>query len=98
MLKAESLATNLPALPAQPADVPWPTKGWPRTSLPPNPRFETLVDEIFNLTGVQGDTHAFLVVAVRWYSSGTTRVQVSPTCSIPGQWQRASRRRSQGFL
>ena len=62
MLKAESLATNLPALPAQPADVPWPTKGWPRTSLPPNPRFETLVDEIFNLTGVQGDTHAFLVV------------------------------------
>jgi CubicO group peptidase (beta-lactamase class C family) len=62
MLKAESLATDLPALPGQPADVPWPTKGWPRTSLPLNPRFEELVDEIFNLTGVQGVTHAFLVV------------------------------------
>jgi CubicO group peptidase (beta-lactamase class C family) len=62
MLKAESLATDLPALPGQPADVPWPTKGWPRTSFPLNPRFEELVDEIFNLTGVQGVTHAFLVV------------------------------------
>jgi CubicO group peptidase (beta-lactamase class C family) len=30
--------------------------------LPPNPRFEELVDEIFDLTGVQGVTHAFLVV------------------------------------
>lgn len=64
MLKRESIAERLAPLPAQPAAVDWPTGQWSKAD--PDPadpaRFESLTDEIFELTGSQGVTYALLVV------------------------------------
>lgn len=55
---------DLAPLPAQPADVPWPTESWPRAEPTPADaaRFNRLADEIFDLEGAQGVTYALLVV------------------------------------
>ncbi|MBD3645852.1 MAG: serine hydrolase, partial [Pseudomonadales bacterium] len=64
MLKTESIASDLPPLPKQPADVAWPTMQWSRAE--PEPRdpdeFAGLCDEIFDLEGPRGVTYALLVV------------------------------------
>lgn len=64
MLKADSIATNLPPLPAQPAAVPWPTEQWDRAEATPADAevFRKLTDEIFDLKGSQGVTYALLIV------------------------------------
>ncbi len=65
MLRPESIAPDLMALPAQPDAVPWPTEHWARSEpdcADPD-RLETLADEIFDLTPAQGVTHALLVVS-----------------------------------
>lgn len=53
---------SLPPLPAQPADVAWPTVTWPTGNLPANPPFEALADEAFSGTERLGETHALVVV------------------------------------
>lgn len=54
----------LAALPAQPADVPWPTRDWPTGDLPAGldvARFETLLAQAFD-GDAHGETHALLIV------------------------------------
>ena len=51
---------TLTPLPAQPADVPWPTEAWPPGELPTTldrPRFEALLAQAFESDDL-GDTHA----------------------------------------
>ncbi|MEX0943790.1 MAG: serine hydrolase [Pseudomonadales bacterium] len=64
LLKPESIATGLPPLPPQPADVAWPTESWDRAE--PGVRdpaqWTRLTNEIFDLTAAQGVTYALLVV------------------------------------
>jgi len=55
------LAANLPALPAQPEGLPWPTASWTRGETPGNEILQ-LADEIFDLHGPQGVTYALLIV------------------------------------
>jgi CubicO group peptidase (beta-lactamase class C family) len=62
MLKPEAIAADLPALPAQPVDVTWPTESWPRGGEPSHPEFCNHADAIFDLHGDQGITYALLVV------------------------------------
>jgi len=64
VLKPESIAANLPPLPAHPESVEWPTASWPRgevASRDPD-RFHRLAGEIFDLKGNQGVTYALLVI------------------------------------
>ncbi|MEM7691139.1 MAG: serine hydrolase [Pseudomonadota bacterium] len=60
MLKAESIAKELPTLPKQPSTVPWPTERWPRGE--PTADLSALADDLFALTSAQGVTYALLVV------------------------------------
>ena len=58
---------TLMTLPAQSADVSWPTTDWPSGPLPPSldkPRFEALIDEAFTGSASErlGETHALVVV------------------------------------
>ena len=64
MLKPESIADSLCALPGQPAGIGWPTENWPRADLDSGStaRVNTLADEIFDLNAAQGVTHALLIV------------------------------------
>ncbi len=55
------IAKNLPALPAQPTDVSWPTRSWP-SGPAPGSEITELADEIFDLHGAQGVTYALLIV------------------------------------
>ncbi len=55
------IAPDLPALPEQPAGVPWPTRSWPRGPSP-GAALEALADEVFHLAPRQGVTYALLVV------------------------------------
>jgi CubicO group peptidase (beta-lactamase class C family) len=57
----------LPALPPQPAGVPWPTEAWPQGETPAalgKTRFAALVDEAFaaKSTPRLGETHALVIV------------------------------------
>ncbi|NWG54511.1 MAG: serine hydrolase [Hydrogenophilaceae bacterium] len=55
---------SLPPLPAQPSDVPWPTKAWPRGEQPSLPaRFEALIAEALAApdSPTLGQTHALLI-------------------------------------
>jgi CubicO group peptidase (beta-lactamase class C family) len=63
MLKPHSIAANLPPLPQQPADVPWPTEHWPRGETPDDPEFAAHTDAICNLDPDRGVTYALLVIA-----------------------------------
>jgi len=58
---ADLIAPELPALPDQPEDVAWPTRGWPRGESPGR-TIERLASEIFDLSGPQGVTYALLIV------------------------------------
>src|SRR6056297_1048113 len=58
---SDRIAADIPPLPTQPADVPWPTRSWARGT-PPGPDIERLANDIFDLTGPQGVTYALLVV------------------------------------
>lgn len=51
----------LAPLPAQPADVPWPTEAWPVGPAPKNARFDTLVEQAFAADAF-GETHAMVLV------------------------------------
>ena len=64
MLKPESISSNLPTLPAQPAQVEWPTRSWQKGEVSPdNPaKFQHLCDEIFDLNEAQGVTYALAIV------------------------------------
>ena len=64
MLKDESIAGNLMALPQQPEGVPWPTAHWDRAEPAPADlnRFAQLTDEIFALPPAKGVTYALLVI------------------------------------
>ena len=57
---------ELPPLPAQPVDVPWPTKKWPEgsASREADARLRPLLDMAFSelTAGSLGETHAFLAV------------------------------------
>lgn len=58
---------TLLTLPAQPADVSWPTTDWPEGSLPAGldkPRFDALIDEAFAkpASALVGETHALVIV------------------------------------
>ena len=60
----QSRAMTLAPLPAQPADVPWPTEAWPEGALPANlqrERFDALLAQAFEGDGV-GATHALAIV------------------------------------
>jgi CubicO group peptidase (beta-lactamase class C family) len=61
MLKPETIAADLPALPVQPANLAWPTESWPRGAQPQDPKFHEHADAIFDLQGDQGDSYALLV-------------------------------------
>tara|TARA_R110002072_G_scaffold46082_7_gene127916 strand:+ start:1195 stop:2220 length:1026 start_codon:yes stop_codon:yes gene_type:complete len=61
MLNPASVAENLPPLPAQPADVAWPTRGWEAGELQ-NDEVAGLCDEIFDLTKAQGVTYSLSIV------------------------------------
>ncbi|MGE0621411.1 MAG: serine hydrolase domain-containing protein [Pseudomonadales bacterium] len=58
---ADRLAPDLPSLPAQPEDVPWPNASWARGD-EPHGEIPRLADEIFDLKGNQGVTYALLIV------------------------------------
>lgn len=65
MLKPESIAEDLMTLPAQPAGVSWPTRGWQSADPAPSDeaRFHRLADEIFDLEGgARGVTYALLAI------------------------------------
>lgn len=62
MLKAQSIAADLVALPTQPSGVAWPTDSWPRGEEPDNPDFARHADAIFDLHGEQGVTYALLAI------------------------------------
>ncbi len=65
VLKPESIAPDLPPLPSQPADAPWPTRGWQKADPAPADavRFGQLADEIFDLEGgARGVTYALLAI------------------------------------
>lgn len=63
-LKAQSIAAELPELPAQPATVPWPTEHWDRAepAAADPARFVRLTDEMFELPPAKGVTYALLVI------------------------------------
>ena len=63
-LRPESIADNLPALPEQPAAVPWPTEHWSRGEPAPTDGagFAELTNEIFELPPAKGVTYALLAV------------------------------------
>lgn len=58
--------SQLPPLPAQPADVPWPSEEWPEgtASRETDARLQTLLDKAFHdpAPDEMGETHAFLAV------------------------------------
>lgn len=61
------MRARLPALPPQPAGVPWPTRAWPEGEAPQGlakTRFSALLDEAFaaKSTPRLGETHALLIV------------------------------------
>ena len=60
MIIAESLAKDLPSLPLHPAGLIWPTEDWPVGNMP-SLKIQQLADEIFDLQGAQGVTHALLI-------------------------------------
>ena len=67
MLKRNPIASNLIALPAQPADVPWPDAEWPVGRLDGHvdqDRFDALTGAAFDdpPSGRLGETHALLIV------------------------------------
>ena len=64
MLKPESIATHLVALPQHPEGTPWPTEGWPTSEPQPSDRdaFEQYTNAIFDLSDAQGVTYALLVI------------------------------------
>ena len=53
---------RLPALPPQPAGVPWPTDEWPRGDVPAGIALDSLLDEVLDPDGELAATHAVLVV------------------------------------
>jgi len=61
---AKSIAADLVALPAQPSELSWPTRSWPRGELAShdNTRFEQLSAELFDQTSPAGVTYALLVI------------------------------------
>ena len=59
--------TDLPALPSQPANVAWPTKGWPEGPVPANAdraKLDALLDHAFNAQAPDDldETHALVIV------------------------------------
>ncbi|MDZ4370140.1 MAG: serine hydrolase [Phenylobacterium sp.] len=83
---------SLPPLPAQPADVPWPTQAWPTGDLPASvdrARFDPLIAEAFD-TAVSdrlGKTHAVLLVqggrvVFERYGSGFGPKDTQPSWSM----------------
>ena len=64
MLRTESIAAHLPALPTQPVSTPWPTEDWPRidTQALTSSAFRQHVDSIFDLIPAQGVTYTLLIV------------------------------------
>ena len=54
--------SNLVALPAQPADVDWPTEEWPVGELPPGVDLTPLLDDVCDNDGPLAETFAVLVV------------------------------------
>ncbi|MFT4799506.1 MAG: CubicO group peptidase (beta-lactamase class C family) [Candidatus Azotimanducaceae bacterium] len=61
MLKSNSIADNLIALPSQPDAVSWPTRGWESCDLD-NEEVARLSDEVFDLSKAQGVTYALVVI------------------------------------
>ena len=60
----QSCVMTLAPLPAQPADVPWPTEAWPEGALPRSlqrERFDALLAQAFE-GGSVGETHALAIV------------------------------------
>ncbi len=55
-------AADRPALPAQPAGVPWPTDRWPQGELPSGVALAPLLEEVFDDDGPLATTFAVLVV------------------------------------
>jgi CubicO group peptidase (beta-lactamase class C family) len=53
--------SELIALPAQPAGVPWPTEAWPEGELPPGVDLAPLLDEVFDDDGPLAVTYAVVV-------------------------------------
>lgn len=51
----------LASLPAQPADIPWPTEAWPEGPAPNNAWFDALVEQAF-ASDAFGETHALVLV------------------------------------
>jgi len=64
MLKSESIAKDLVALPRQPDNLPWPSGSWPTADpVPADQRlFDQLTHAIFDLTEAQGVTYALLII------------------------------------
>ena len=60
MLRSDSIAPDLPPLPAQPAGIDWPTRSWSKGT--PATQLEPLADELFNLNRNQGVTYALLAI------------------------------------
>ncbi len=60
MRLADLIASELPDLPPQPADVPWPTSSWQRGTTPA--AIEPVAETLFDLSAAQGVTYALLVV------------------------------------
>jgi CubicO group peptidase (beta-lactamase class C family) len=52
----------LPALPAQPSGVPWPTETWPEGALPAGVELAPLLDAVFDPDGPLATTFAMVVV------------------------------------
>jgi CubicO group peptidase (beta-lactamase class C family) len=64
VVDATSLAANLPPLPQQPADCPWPTVGWQRRepALHNSDAWQKHLSQAFDLGEGEGLTHALIVV------------------------------------
>ena len=64
IVRPDSIARELPALPSQPADVPWPVQRWPRGTLHSIDRERTRqhLDRAFELQPDEGVTYALVMV------------------------------------
>ena len=89
MLKPESIAKNLVALPKHPDNLPWPIERWPTSelSVADQGQFDLHANAIFDLTEAQGATYALLIikggqVVYERYAAGATRFYLQYSWSM----------------
>ncbi len=79
--------TDLPPLPPQPADTPWPTKAWPLGDAPKSAKLTALLDHAFSDPDELEETHAVVIVQggrllLERYGKGMSAADTFPSWSM----------------